>query len=161
MKDDIEQVYNAYKDNIYAIAFNYFKNSIDADDVVQEVFLKYCKEGETFVDEKHIKHWLIRVAVNECKRVTLSTWFKRKEPLGDYMKSLAFTEPEQSEVFLQVMNLPKKYRQVLHLYYYEDYKTSEIGELLGISQSAVTTRLARGRKELKAKLLEVWEDDNE
>ena len=63
----------------------------------------------------------MRVAVNECKRITLSSYFKRKVSLRDYADSLLWNDPEESEVFLAVMSLPKKYRTVLHLYYYEEY----------------------------------------
>ena len=97
----------------------------------------------------------MRVAVNECKRITLSSYFKRKVSLRDYADSLLWNDPEESEVFLAVMSLPKKYRTVLHLYYYEEYSVKEIAELLNQSSTAVTTQLSRGRKKLKERL-EVW-----
>lgn len=159
MKFDIDQVFERYKDRIFAIGFNYFKNSIDADDVVQETFYKLYKSGKDFENEEHLRNWLIRVAVNECKRVTLSSWFKKKEPLEDYAKTLVWNDPEESELFLAVLSLPKKYRTVIHLYYYEDYSIKEIALLLGISHTAVSTQLLRGRKKLKEKLLEVWKDE--
>jgi len=89
----------------------------------------------------------------------LSSWFKKKEPLEDYAKTLVWNDPEESEVFLAVMNLPKKYRTVIHLYYYENYSIKEIAGLLGMSSTAVSTQLLRGRKKLKEKLLEVWKDE--
>lgn len=159
MKFDIDQVFERYKDRIFAIGFNYFKNSIDADDVVQETFYKFYKSEKDFENEEHLRNWLIRVAVNECKRVTLSSWFKKKEPLEDYAKTLVWNDPEESQLFLAVLSLPKKYRTVIHLHYYEDYSIKEIALLLGISQTAVSTQLLRGRKKLKEKLLEVWKDE--
>lgn len=156
---DIDKIFEKYKDNIFAVAFNYFKNSMDADDVVQETFYKLYKSGKDFESEDHLRNWIIRVAINECKRVTLSSWFKKKEPLEDYAKTLVWNDPEESEVFLAVMNLPKKYRTVLHLYYYENYTIKEIANLLDISSTAVSTQLLRGRKKLKEKLLEVWKDE--
>ena len=127
--------------------------------MVQEVFYKLYKSNKDFESEDHLRNWLIRVAINECKRVTLSSWFKKKEPLEDYAKTLVWNDPEESEVFLAVMNLPKKYRTVIHLYYYENYSIKEIAGLLGMSSTAVSTQLLRGRKKLKEKLLEVWKDE--
>ena len=157
--NSLEPVYEKYKDNIFAIGFNYFKNSIEADDVVQETFLKLARCGKDFENEEHLRNWLIRVAVNECKRVSLSSWVKKKVSLEEYSGQIDFETQEESQVFTAVMSLPKKYRQVIHLYYYEDYCTAEIADILGISRTAVTTRLLRGRKKLKEDLLEVWKDE--
>ena len=157
--NSLEPVYEKYKDNIFAIGFNYFKNSIEADDVVQETFLKLARSGKEFENEEHLRNWLIRVAVNECKRVSLSSWVKKKVSLEEYSGQIDFETQEESQVFTAVMSLPKKYRQVIHLYYYEDCCTAEIADILGISRTAVTTRLLRGRKKLKQDLLEVWKDE--
>ena len=159
MKYNIDEIYRKYKNNIFAIGFNYFRNATDADDVVQETFLKLYKCGTEFESELHMRNWLIRVAINECKRVTLSTWYKRKVTLEEYADKLVWNQPEESELFFAVMQLPTKYRLVIHLYYYEDYSVKEIAELCGISQSVVTTRLMRGREKLKKSLLEVWKDE--
>ncbi len=157
--NSLEPVYEKYKDNIFAIGFNYFKNSIEADDVVQETFLKLARSGKDFENEEHLRNWLIRVAVNECKRVSLSSWIKKKVSLEEYSGQIDFETQEESQVFTAVMSLPKKYRQVIHLYYYEDCSTAEIADMLGISRTAVTTRLLRGREKLKKDLLEVWKDE--
>ena len=157
--NSLEPVYEKYKDNIFAIGFNYFKNSIEADDVVQETFLKLARSGKDFENEEHLRNWLIRVAVNECKRVSLSSWVKKKVSLEEYSGQIDFETKEESRVFTAVMSLPKKYRQVIHLYYYEDCSTAEIADILGISRTAVTTRLLRGREKLKQDLLEVWKDE--
>lgn len=157
--DGLESVYEKYKDNIFAIGFNYFKNSIDADDIVQETFLKLARSGKDFEDAAHLRNWLIRVAVNECKRVSLSSWVKKKVSLEEYAGQMDFGTQEENRVFESVMALPKKYRQAIHLYYYEGYSTAEIAEILGVSQTAVTTRLLRGREKLKHDLQEVWKDE--
>ncbi len=159
MKFRIEEAFEKYKDNIFAIGFNYFRNSMDADDIVQETFYRLYRRGGEFESENHLRNWLIRVAVNECKRVSLSSWFRKKESLEDYAKTLIWCDPEESEVFLAVMSLPAKYRQVMHLYYYENYSTAEIAAFLEISSTAVSTRLLRGRKKMKEKLMEVWNDE--
>ena len=79
--------------------------------------------------------------------------------LGEYTGQIDFETKEESLVFTAVMSLPKKYRQVIHLYYYEDCCTAEIADILGISRTTVTTRLLRGREKLKQDLLEVWKDE--
>lgn len=157
--NSLEPIYEKYKDNIFAIGFNYFKNSIEADDVVQETFFKLARCGRDFESEEHLRNWLIQVTVNECKRVSLSSWVKKKVSLEEYTGQIDFETKEESLVFTAVMSLPKKYRQVIHLYYYEDCCTAEIADILGISRTAVTTRLLRGREKLKQNLLEVWKDE--
>lgn len=158
-KNNIEEYFSRYRDNVFAVAFNYFKNSYEADDCVQETFVKLFKCKTDFESEEHIRNWIIRVAVNECKRVTLSSWFRKKESLDNYAEKLTFTDPEESALFYAVMSLPAKYRQVVHLYYYEDYSVKEIAQLLGRSETAVTTQLGRARKKLKSILLEAWKDE--
>lgn len=156
---DLELIYRTYKDNIYAIGFNYFGDPTDADDIVQETFYKLSKSNTAFENEDHIRNWLIRVAVNECKRTSMSFWRKKRKPLDDYIDSLVFESEDEGDLFSEVMKLKPKYRQVIHLFYYEGYSTDEISRLLKISRSAVTTRLARARKQLKEHLQEVWDDE--
>ena len=156
MELDLEQLYKKYRDNIFAIGLNYFGNPSDADDIVQETFYKLSKSR---TDEEHIRNWLIRVAVNECKRISLSFWRRNRMPLQEYLETISFETVEESELFSEVMKLKPKYRQVIHLFYYERYSTAEIADILHISQSTVTTRLARARKQLKEHLQEVWDDE--
>ena len=78
MRYSTQEAFEKYRDNIYAIAFNYFRNRQDAEDAVQEVFLKYHRAGKDFDSADHIRNWLIRVSINECKNVTLSSWFKKR-----------------------------------------------------------------------------------
>ena len=75
------------------------------------------------------------------------------------MDSLEFDSGESREIFREVMNLPEKYRLVIHLYYYEDYSVAEIGKILGLTESNVKVRLSRGRQLLKKALQEVWDDE--
>lgn len=156
---DLDKIYRTYKDNIYGIGFNYFRNPSDAEDVLQETFYKLSRSNKEFDSEEHVRNWLIRVAVNECKKVSLSPWRKKMCNIDEYANSLVFTTPEASTLFTEVMKLKPKYRQVLHLFYYENYKVAEIAQILGISQTAVTTRLERGRAGLKVRLKEEWRNE--
>ena len=156
---NIEGIYIKYRDRVFAVGFNYFRNSMDADDVVQETFLKLLRSNKDFESEEHLRNWIMKVAVNECKRVTLSNWFKRRESLDEYADKLIFEEVGDRDLFDKVMRLPKNYRQVTHLFYYEGYSVKEIAGILGIRETTVTTRLSRARKKLKDQLKGEWEDE--
>ena len=156
---NIEGIYIKYRDRVFAVGFNYFRNSMDADDVVQETFLKLLRSNKDFESEEHLRNWIMKVAVNECKRVTLSNWFKRRESLEEYADKLTFEEVGDRDLFENVMRLPKNYRQVTHLFYYEGYSVKEIAGILGIRETTVTTRLSRARKKLKDQLKGEWEDE--
>lgn len=135
-----------YFDMVYRLALARTKDKDTADDVCQEVFLRYIKTDRNFDSEEHIKAWLIRVTVNCSKSVFLSSWFKKTVPLSE---ELTFTTPEKSDLFDQVSKLPSKYATVIHLHYYEDMSVAEIAKLLKMKESTVKSHLFRGRKELK------------
>ncbi len=107
-----------YMDMVFRLALHYTKSRSESDDITQEVLLKLYRADKAFESEDHVRYWLIRVTVNECKRAFLSPW-KRTEPIEDYAEQLAFKTPEHSELFHAVMALPQKYRVPLFLHYYE------------------------------------------
>lgn len=145
-----------YMDTVFRVSLNYVRNVADAEDVTQNVFLKLIKERKPFNSEEHIKYWLIRVAINECKNTLRYKW-KGNIPLTTATIPFTFDNVEQSELYLAFMKLPKKYRLPIYLYYYEGYTTQQIGELLNISKNTVCTHLKRGREKLKL-YMEVNED---
>lgn len=159
MRRPVQELMEKYRHNLYAVAFNICKSPDDADDVVQETFIQYYITKKEFDDEQHIRAWLIRVAINKAKNVTNTFWRKNKVSLEEYMETLAFESTEASDLFESVLKLPEKYRIAIHLYYFEDYSTGEIAEILKISLSNVKARLSRGRMLLKEALKEEWEDD--
>ena len=159
MRQSVQELFEKYQNNLYAVAFNICKNAEDAKDIVQETFIQYYSLRKEFDNEQHIRAWLIRVAINKAKNINHSFWRKNKRPLEDYMESLTFETPESEELFETVMALPEKFRIVIHLFYYEDYAIREIADILKISESNVKVRLSRGRSLLKEKLQEEWEDD--
>lgn len=143
-----------YIDTVFRVALNYLKNGTEADDVTQNVFLKLWKEKKPFDNEEHIRNWLIRVTINECKSLLRSNW-RSRESFEDYAAKLSFVTPEHSELFYAVMDLPQKYRMPIYLYYYEDYSTEEVAKILGIPRATVGTQLRRGRQLLREILQEV------
>lgn len=159
MRLPLNVVVERYKNNLFSAAFAVCKNPHDAEDVIQDTFLAYHASSTQFESEQHIRAWLLRVAINKAKNVTTSFWRRNTVTLEEYMETLVFEEPEDRGLFETVMDLPEKYRIVIHLFYYEDYSIREIASLLRTREGTVKSCLSRGRKLLKAKLKEEWNDD--
>ncbi len=143
-----------HMDMIFRLAFSWLKSREDADDVTQNALLALYKTDKDFVSAEHMKAWLIRVTVNECKKILRSPWRRRGEPLEDYENALAFQAPEDRALYDAIMALDAKYRTVIVLYYYEGYSIRETAQLLGVPPATVGTRLARARQQLKITLTE-------
>ena len=159
MRIPIRELAEKYQNSLYAAAFNICKNPADAEDAVQDTFLQYHLNKQEYDSEQHIRAWLLRVAINRAKNITHSFWRRNRQSLEDYMETAVFETPDLSDGFRAVMELPEKYRIVIHLFYYEDYSVNEIAEVLKLSVSNVKVRLSRGRKLLKEALKEDWDDD--
>lgn len=142
-----------YIDTVYRLALTRMKNVPEAEDITQTVFLKLYREPKPFASEVHVKHWLIRVTINECNKVFRNP-FRAAENIADYANTLRFETAEQSDLFDAVMALSEKYRLPIFLYYYEEYSTAEISKLLKLPVPTVITRLRRGREQLKQHLQE-------
>ncbi|MDF2586741.1 MAG: polymerase, sigma-24 subunit, subfamily [Anaerocolumna sp.] len=146
----IQYVVDKYSNMIIKLAFTYVKNISDSEDIAQEVFLSLLKRDINFDNKEHEKAWLIRVTINKCKNQLRSSWNRLKVPLDE---ELSYIPKEDSEVLTSILGLPKKYRTVIHLYYYEDYSINEIAKLLNKKPATVGTWLSRGRNLLKTKLI--------
>lgn len=152
-----------YQDMVYRIAFHDCRNSHDAEDVMQTVFMKLYQKNPEFDNEEHLKHWLIRVTMNECKRLIASPWKKRMEFFpegeggghGQQDDADGYERMRERELLEQVFRLPRKYRVPIYLYYYEEYSVADIGDMLGKNPSTIQTWLSRARKKLKKLLEEV------
>jgi RNA polymerase sigma-70 factor (ECF subfamily) len=146
----IKHVLEKYSKMLVKLAFTYVKNMADAEDITQDVFVSLIKKGTGFDNDEHEKAWLIRVTINHCKNHLKSSWNKLKVPLEE---DISYIPKEDSEVLVLVLNLPAKYRSVIHLYYYEDYSINEIASILHKNPATVGTWLARGRNLLKSQLI--------
>ncbi len=144
--DSAAAVLSRYADMVYRLAFARTKSRYDADDILQEVFLRYIRSAPDFQEEEHCRAWLIRTTVNCSKTLLMSAWFRKTVPLDD---TLVAEMRETGEVYDAVLRLPKAYRTVVHLYYYEGYSVAEIGGLLGCKEATVKTRLHRARNLLR------------
>ena len=153
MEDKFKEIYDLYKNNIYRLALSYTKNYIDSEDIVQNVFIKYYKKINK-VDNDKVKNWLIKVTINECKTYFLSPWRKHVTELSDENYKVT----DKQVLFLKELSkLNKKDSLIIHLYYYEGYKISEISKILRINESTIKSRLCRARLKLK----DLLEDSNE
>ena len=148
-----------HQDMVYRVALHALGSPQDADDAVQEVFLRLYQRAEPFDSPEHLRRWLLRVTVNYCRDVLKSPWRRRRVSLESLPELPAFQREEERVLYQTVMSLPEKYRTVLDLFYYEELSVREIAGLLHIEVSAVTTRLSRARGKLKDALGEGWSDD--
>lgn len=147
-----------YQDTVYRTALHSLGIPQDADDAVQEVFLRLFNCRVEFDSGEHLRRWLLRVTVNYCRDVLKNPW-RRRISWDELPEIPVFDEPRQELLYREVMALPEKYRTVLNLFYYEELSAMEIGELLGLPASTVTTRLMRARQRLKERLGEDWQDE--
>ena len=143
-----------YLDMVYRVALSCVGRPADADDVTQNTMLRLCRAKVSFESQEHARRWLIRVAVNESRRLLTAPWRSRTVSLEELEATLPAQPALEREVLQAVLSLPKKYRLPLHLYYYEGYSVGEIGAILGRNPSTIQTHLARGRERLKAMLTE-------
>ena len=151
MIDDIQaaRLVNLYADMILRISYQYLKQTCDAEDICQTVFLKYLTHDLRFDSPEHEKAWIIRTTINACKDHLKSAFFRRTVALEDAAQIAAPPVPD-STLLDAMQTLPKNQRLSLYLYYYEEYSAREISQVLGSSESAVNQYLARGRRKLRS-----------
>lgn len=150
--DDYISAVKRNSQRLYMLALSFTKNHSDAEDIMQDVFLKLLRHNKSFNNEEHLDKWLTVVCVNESKNYIKSP-FRKNTVLLDEAKDLyTFDTVNDYDIFKSVMSLPKKERTVIHLFYYEDLPVKAIAKMLKIKESAVKTRLSRGRKHLKEML---------
>lgn len=149
--EDFEAFVKKHENRLYRTALAVMGNKSDAEDMVQEAFLRAYEKSPKFESVDHEKAWLIRVTVNLCNSRLRSPWRKHREPLLD---SYPAAEPEQRELLEHVLSLSPKYRAVIHLFYYEGYPVKNIAELTGQKESTVRSLLTRARQKLKSVLKE-------
>ena len=137
-----------HMDMIFRLAFGYLKSRADADDVTQTVLLRLYRTDKAFESDAHVKYWLLRVTVNECKKLLRSPW-RRTEDFEDYAETLSFDEPRCAGLFEAIMALDEKCRAAVVLHYCEGYSIAEISALLRVPAGTVGTRLKRAREKLK------------
>lgn len=157
-KDYISDLLDQYGDMVLRIAYTYLKNRADAEDIVQDVFLRIIDKKPSFNDENHEKSWLIRATINMCKNKVNMFWNKNKCSIDD-VQEFAVSDKYNTDtsVFQAVMALGEKYRVVVYMYYYEGYSTPEIANVIGKSETTIRSLLHRARNKLKDMLKEDYD----
>ena len=153
----LEQVIRRYADMVYRLALARLSSPADAEDVFQDVFLRYAENAPDFRDEEHRKAWLLRVTVNCCRSRFRSGWLRRMLPLEDAVHATAPAPPE-SPLSEALARLPAKYRTVIHLHYYENLSTQEVAASTGQSASTVRSQLTRASSMLREMLQGGYDD---
>ncbi len=152
----IKETINKYADMVYKIAITRCGTIENAEDIFQEVFLKFSEKMPKFESDEHKKAWLIRVTINLTKNIKNNNWNKRVVFLDE---NIPFEEKEEADVFSAVCELPLNYKTVIYLSYYEGYKVKEIASLMNTNENTVKTWLSRAREILKEKLEGGFEDE--
>lgn len=147
-KAEIAKLYDTYAQDVFRLALSYLASHQDAEDVCHSVFLTLVEKDITLFPGSE-KSWLLKCTANACKDHLKSFWKQNREELKENM---VFTDRRDKEIWVVVGTLPPKYRAVVHLYYYEGYSQEEIGKILGITRTAVQTRMQRARNLLEKEL---------
>ncbi len=150
--EETERIIRTHADMVYRLAYSYVRSRSDAEDIFQETFLRYVKAKPKFESEMHCKAWLIRVTANCAKNHLNSAW-KRHTVAYEEAANAAIPE-EERRLDGALRELPPQYRAVIHLYYYEGYRTEEIAKILKQKPSTIRSQLARAREKLKEILKE-------
>lgn len=137
-----------YADAILRLSYTYLKNTHDAQDICQTVFVKLLTEPRDFETPERERAYVLRMAANACKDILKSPWRKRVCGL-EACAQIPAPDAADGSLLEAVEQLPPHYRAVIYLYYYEGYQAAEIGHILGVPTATVHTRLARGRAKLK------------
>lgn len=147
----LHDIVDTYSDTLIRIAYQNTKNMSDAEDIVQEVYIKLMKCHKSFKSMEHLKAWLIRVTINRCKDHFKSAWFRKTTELKeDAVLIHQESEPVMEEIFM----LERMDRNIVYLYYYEGYTIKEIAQILKMKENTVSSKLQRARKKLKIILQE-------
>ena len=149
---DLKKVFERQHRRIYRIAMMMLRNVADAEDAVQNVFLKFVEKEQEFHDEEHERAWFITVTKNYCRDQLKSAWNKQVD-FGEIPEVASQEKVTENNLLPYIMQLKDKYREVLYLYYYEEYSIREMSQILGRGESTLQTQLANARGKLK-KMLE-------
>ncbi|MBD5526244.1 MAG: sigma-70 family RNA polymerase sigma factor [Lachnospiraceae bacterium] len=154
-----DDLVDEYQTMLYRIAFSNMKNRADAEDVVQEAFLRYMKDEKPILNREHEKAWLIRTTIHICMDILKSSWHRKTVALDESLTAETRSvwlpyQIKDDRALEAVLQLPVHYRNPIYLFYYEDYSIQEIAGILNEKEGTIKTRLRRGREEVKKILTE-------
>lgn len=153
--EQLDQWILAYEKDLLRICCMYLRDWNAAEDAVQETFLKAWRQMDSFRGDSHVKTWLTQIALNQCRDMRRSAWYRFIDP-GVSIDRLPLASPPPSAdhlaLHIAIMKLKPKYLEVVLLYYYEGYRMNEIARMLHITEAAVSTRIRKARQKLKSEL---------
>lgn len=150
---EIKLIIDRYADQIYRLAYLYMHCDADANDIVQEVIIKWLTYKKPFHDEEHEKAWLLRVTHNLCKSNLRLFWRRKRIELSE-LEEFGFVDHMETDLIYKIATLPERYKIIIYLHYYEGYKEKEIANILQMNESTIRSRMARARALLKCQLEE-------
>lgn len=145
----LKEIIEKHSDMVYRIALTRCGTVENAEDIFQDVFVKFSEKMPKFENEEHEKAWFIRVTINFSKNLKKSAWNNKVIELDE---NIVFETQEEKDIFKTVCELPQNYKTVIHLLYYEGYKVKEISKLMKTKEGTIKTWLSRAREMLKEKL---------
>ena len=163
----IENLISLYGNDVLRIATAYIRDSSIAEDIFQEVFIKVSKNIHKFKGESSERTWIIKITINTCKDYLKSAWNKKVisiENTKEESKDTLFEEnvinkEKANNIVKEILNLSVKYKEVILLYYYQNFSTAEIAKILSIPEASVRTRMKRAREMLKEKVQIILEEE--
>lgn len=152
-EEKFREIYQRNVRSVYRICLLYLKNSSEAEDATQDIFIRFLEKQINFENEEHEKAWFIVVSKNYCKDSLKSWWKSRRINIESLLEiSYENEKTNTTDIFEKLLSLPEKYKIVMYLYYYEEYSIKQISDILNRKESTIQTQLSRGRNLLKEKL---------
>lgn len=148
-KPNIEEIYKLYADMLYRVALSELQSDMDAQDAVQDVFIKYMSHNPVFKDSEHEKAWFLRVTVNRCHDMLRSRKVRLKFHSESETKPVNPASKARQELFEVLASIPEKYKSTVILHCLEGLSLQETADVLGITLSGAKMRLKRARDILK------------
>lgn len=151
-EQEVNRAIERHADTVRRLCMIHLKNYADTEDIFQTVFLKYVLSSVSFENEEHERAWFIRVTINACKDLLKNFFRSHMVSMEEVLEQPAEIEQDHREVLEAVLSLPARYRDVVYLYYYEEYTAPQIGRILGKNVNTIYTLLNRAKKILREKL---------
>ena len=148
----LDELVVKYENTLFRAALAILGDVQEAEDAVQDTFLRYLEKRPELRDGDHEKAWLLKVAANRCKSILRT---RRRRPTVELLDIYPVPEEEGSRELMEaILTLPANQRSAVHLHYYEGYTSEEIGAILGQRPGTVRSHLSRARDALRRYLLE-------
>lgn len=151
-EQEVNRAIERHADTVRRLCMIHLKNYADTEDIFQTVFLKYVLSSVSFENEEHERVWFIRVTINACKDLLKNFFRSHTVSIDEVLEQPVEIQEDNREVLEAVLSLPARYRDVVYLYYYEEYTAPEIGKILGKNVNTIYTLLNRAKKILRKKL---------